>query len=372
MRSSRLFKIAAFGIRKFPPSNGGAGADYFAYNLFTRLNKSFFITVFVKGKKFEKKRYSENIEVISIPTIYVKGLSTFIHSFFVTIYIIFNKSFDFAHTQNGGNAIFCHLLNFFGVKSFCSYDGIDKNRKDWGIIGKFYLSLSEIIASKLKERLIIDNKPTEAYFRKKYNHNFSHIPFGSDSNFSISRNNPLNNVLQKKPYIVFVGRFVEDKGIDYLIEGYRASKISNFYKLVIVGGPSEGKTKYSEKIDSYNSDSIKVVGFYYGKDVNKIIFDAFYYIQPSFIEGLSPVILQAIGLKTNVLVSNIEENVEIVKDMSLTFKVGDIESLKDKLDLLLINPLEEKQKKLQKRILDQYSWSKVIADHENLFLRSNN
>lgn len=367
-----MFKIAAFGIRKFPPSNGGAGADHFAYNLFTRLSKTFFITIFVKGKKFKKTKYSENIEVISIPTIYIKGLSTFIHSFLVSIYIIFNRSFDFAHTQNGGNAIFCHLLSFFGVKSFCSYDGIDKNRRAWGFFGKFYLSLSEFIASKLKERLIIDNEPTEKYFRDKYNQKFTHIPFGSDSNLPLSRKNPLAKILQNKPYIVFVGRFVEDKGIDYLIEAFKASKISKLYKLVIVGGPSEGKTNYSQKIDSYNSDSVKVVGFYYGNDVNKIIFDAFYYIQPSYIEGLSPVVLQAIGLKTSVLVSNIKENVEIVKDMCLTFKVGDIESLRDRLDLLLTNPLVEKQKILQKRIINKYSWSQVTDDHENLFLRSDN
>lgn len=369
MSPSRLFKIAVFGIRKFPPSNGAAGADYFAYNLFTRLNKSFFITIFVKGNKFKKIKYSNNIEIISIPTIYVKGLSTFIHSFLVSIYIIFNRSFKFAHTQNGGNAIFCHLLSFFGINSFCSYDGIDKNRKAWGIFGKLYLSISEVIASKLKERLIIDNKPTTKYFNQKYKKRFTHIPFGSDSNISLSKKNPLASILRNAPYLVFVGRFVEDKGIDYLIKAFKASKISNFYKLVIVGGPSERVTDYSKKIESYSSESVKVVGFYYGKEVNKIISDAFYYIQPSFVEGLSPVILQSIGLKTNVLVSDIKENLEIVKDKDLAFKVGNIESLKNKLDSLIIDSLDEKQKKLQKRILSTYSWNRVAKEHEKLFLR---
>lgn len=369
MSPPRLFKIAVFGIRKFPPSNGGAGADYFAYNLFTRLNKFFFITIFVKGSKFKKIKYSKNIEIISIPTIYVKGLSTFIHSFLVSIYIIFNRSFKFAHTQNGGNAIFCHLLSFFGINSFCSYDGIDKNRKAWGIFGRFYLSISEVIASKLNERLIIDNKPTAKYFNQKYKKKFTYIPFGSDSNISLPKKNPLINILKSTPYIVFVGRFVEDKGIDVLIKAFRASKISNSYKLVIVGGPSERITNYSKKIESYNSESVKVVGFYYGKEVNKIISDAFYYIQPSFVEGLSPVVLQAIGLKTSVLVSDIKENLEIVKDKKLIFKVGNIESLKNKLDSLIADSLEENQKKLQERILKKYSWDKVTKEHEKLFLR---
>lgn len=362
-------KIAAFGLRKFPPSPGAAGADIFAFNLFKRISKKkFHVTVFTKGIRFSKTKYSKNIDIISFPIIPFKGISTLLHSFMAAMYILLSRKYQLAHTQNGGNAIFCHILNFFGVISFCSFDGIDKNRKDWGWVGKKYLTISEFIASILGKRLIIDNIPTYEYFKLKYKKNFTHIPFGADSIFEISQENPLKKYLKNKPYILFVGRFVKDKGIDYLIEAFNKSNISKTHLLVIIGGPSENETNYSKKIKSYKSEKILIPGFFYGKDINKIITDAYCYVQPSFVEGLSPIVLQVIGLKTNILVSDIKENMEIVRDKDFTFTVGSVDSLKSKLNNLGIHRFARKQKLLQKTVKDKYSWQNVVVLHEKLFM----
>ena len=365
----KKYRLAAFGLRKFPPSQGAAGADVFAYNVFTRLsNKGFHITVFTKGDKFCKTEYTKNINVYTFPIVPIKGISTLIHSMMVSIYIIFSRKYDISHTQNGGNAIFSLILNFFRIPSFCSYDGLDKNRKDRGYVGKSYLSISEYFCSKLKYKLIIDNIPTKNYFEQKYKNKFTHIPFGSENNESFAEVNPLGKILKDKDYILFIGRFVKDKGIDYLIKAFQESKISINYNLVIVGGPSEKDSLYSRKIKSMDSDNVKIVGYYYGEDVNKIIKDAFYYVQPSYVEGLSPVILQVIGLKTPIIVSNIPENTEVVDDKDLTFKVGDVRSLAEKLDYIENNPMEDKQKILQENTTKRYNWNQVMLSHKDLFL----
>ena len=117
-----------------------------------------------------------------------------------------------------------------------------------------------------------------------------------------------------------------------------------------------------------DSDNVKIVGYYYGEDVNKIIKDAFYYVQPSYVEGLSPVILQVIGLKTPIIVSNIPENTEVVDDKDLTFKVGDVRSLAEKLDYIENNPMEDKQKILQENTTKRYNWNQVMLSHKDLFL----
>ena len=75
-----------------------------------------------------------------------------------------------------------------------------------------------------------------------------------------------------------------------------------------------------------------------------------------------------IGLKTPIIVSNIPENTEVVDDKDLTFKVGDVRSLAEKLDYIENNPMEDKQKILQENTTKRYNWNQVMLSHKDLFL----
>lgn len=364
----RQFKIAFFGIRKFPPRSGAAGADTYAYNLIKRFsNDNYKVVVFEKGSWF-KIRKLDNVIVHEIPTIKIKGLSTFLHSLICTILILIKYRPSIAHTQNGGNAIFCHILNKFGVATFCSFDGIDTNRKDWGYFARLYLSFSEKLSARLGKKLIVDNIPTQKYVERKYGIKTTHIPFGSSNNLKPSSKNPLN-IFSSKKYILFIGRFVKDKNIKSLISAFKQSKLSKEYNLVLIGGPSENETNYSRYIKKQACDNIIIPGFYYGEDINKIIIDASLYVQPSLVEGLSPVILHVISHGTPILVSDIMENYEILKDYDFTFKVNDIDNLSAKIDEFLLDFPHEKYRKIQQRIVSKYNWDTVYKQHKEIFER---
>lgn len=361
-------KIAFFGIRKFPPRSGAAGADTHAYNLIKSFStKGHDIIVFEKGIWF-KTRKIDNVIVHEIPTLKIKGLSTFLHSLICTILILVKYKPSIAHTQNGGNSVFCHILNKFGVAAFCSYDGIDTNRQEWGYFARSYLKFSEKISAKLGEKLIVDNIPTQRYIEKTYNTKTSHIPFGSTNDFATSNKNPLNK-FSKKPYILFIGRFVKDKNIVALISAFKKSKSSKGYNLILIGGPSEQETNYSKEIKAQASHNIIVPGFYYGQDINRIIKDASLYVQPSLVEGLSPIILQVISHGTPILVSNIIENCEILQDDNFTFKVNDIDHLSTKIDDFLFKFPQQKYNKIKKRVVSKYNWDEVCKQHNELFER---
>jgi len=71
-------------------------------------------------------------------------------------------------------------------------------------------------------------------------------------------------VKNKKKEIVFVGnlnRFNKDRGIKYIIDGYKYSKLSTDYKLKIIGGPDYSANKLREEIKFYNGGlNIKIIG----------------------------------------------------------------------------------------------------------------
>ena len=362
-------KICAFGLRKFPPSAGAAGADTFAFNLFNRFAlDGHEVVVFEKGWSFSR-RYEQTVLVHTLPTVPIKGVSTFIHSFLCSLFIIIYYRPDVAHTQNGGNAIFCWLIRIFGIRSFCSFDGVDKNRKDWGFWGRNYLKLSEKIAVRLGRNLVVDNLPTQKYLFMKYGIEISHIPFGSEVPEITSRENPIRR-LTESPYVLFVGRFVADKDIITLIAAFKKTKASKTHKLVLVGGPSEKETEYSMAVKNEQSDNVLVPGFYYGDEVTNIISDAKLYVQPSLVEGLSPVVLQVVGIGTPVLVSDIPENKVIISDEHYTFRVSDPEHLSEKIDSLLSEGTTDRYDSIVDKVREQYGWEKVYQMHLQIFKES--
>ena len=84
-----------------------------------------------------------------------------------------------------------------------------------------------------------------------------------------------------------------------LVEAFE--KLKTDKKLVLIGG-SPNPDEYETKIKSTTDKRIIFPGYVYGDDTNILIQNAFSYIQPSLIEGLSPVILTVMGLGTPTFV----------------------------------------------------------------------
>ena len=110
-------------------------------------------------------------------------------------------------------------------------------------------------------------------------------------------------------------------------------------------------------------------GYLYGDDVNTLIKNAYLYIQPSDVEGLSPVILQVMGMGTPLLCSDIKENLYIVKNGAVTFKKSNTNDLFEKLSYCIDNPgiISELSQTSKQRIITEYNWDAITNQHINVF-----
>lgn len=368
-----LIKLAAFGFRSFPPTAGAAGADKFVYELLPRLaNRGYIITAY--NRLYPNQRPisndNENINIVNLKTVNKSGFDTLLHSFKTTLHIVFKNNVKIVHIQNGGNSIWAIPLRLFGKKVFISQDGLDWKRNKWPWYAKIYLRLSIWFTTYIPNGVICDNIFIRDYLIKKYprqRKRFYFVPFGSDVRIQNDNDKILKKLsLEKEKYLLFVGRFIPDKGVHYLINAYKMLNI--YYKLVLVGG-SPNPTEYERSILDYENNNIIFPGYIYGDDVNVLIKYCYLYIQPSDAEGLSPVILQVMGLGTPILCSDIKENLFIVKNDATTFKKSNIEDLTQKIQYCVNN--SKKIKKLavngKLRILREYSWDKVTEEHIKIF-----
>ncbi|SHN13448.1 glycosyltransferase [Mucilaginibacter sp. OK098] len=366
-------RIAAFGFRSVPPSKGAAGADKFALELFPRLVKRGHSVVAYNRRYpdvFVDINEYKGVRIKTFKTTSKKGFDTLLHSFKCTRDIIFNNTADIVHIQNGGNSIWALPLRMFGKKVFISQDGVDWKRDKWPWYGKLYLKISAFITAHIPNEVIFDNVIAKKLFEEKFNKQFKFIPFGSEVEAGTgSTEILLEHDLKKGEYYLFVGRFIPDKGLHYLIPAFKKS-ISN-KKLVLIGG-SPNPSPYEKQLLDMASDSIVFPGYVYGNDVNTLMSNAYCYIQPSDVEGLSPVVLTVMGLNVPMIVSDIEENQYAVLDTARMFKKGNIESLTEEIDFCEKNYPEmlALAQKAQVRALSVFNWEMVADEHVKVFANS--
>ncbi len=366
----KKLRIAAFGFRTLPPAKGAAGADKFAMELFPRL-VSRGHSVVAYNRRYpdvhvDIKEY-KGVKIKTIRTVQRKGFDTLWHSFRSTMDIIFRNTADIVHIQNGGNSIWALPLRLFGKKVFISQDGVDWKRDKWPWYGKVYLKLSSYISAYFPTNIIFDNVIARQYFEKKFNKKFAFIPFGSEVAPVMENNAILEKYgLKKGEYYLFVGRFIPDKGLHYLIPAFQQSGSSK--KLVLIGG-SPNPSGYEQEVHAMAGPDVIFAGFVYGDDVTRLMLNAYCYIQPSDVEGLSPVVLTVMGLGVPLIVSDIDENLYAVQDTAITFKKADPASLTEQIQYAEQHypAMQALAAKAQQRAGKEFNWDTVTEQHETIF-----
>ena len=364
-------RIAAFGCRYLPPKDGSAGEDKFASELYPRIVKlghSVVVYTRVYTKQKNKKQNYRGVTTIALKTVRRSGFDTFIHSLKATFHILVHNTGNIIHIHNGGNSIWAFILRLFGKNIFISQDGIDWKRDKWKWYGKQYLFISTFITAYIPNRVIFDNIFSKQYFEKRFKKRFDFIPYGSEVSLQSNDLSVLDDIgIKSCGYFLFVGRFIPDKGLHYLIKAFEQVKTDK--KLVLIGG-SPNESEYEKKIRGTNDSRIIFPGFIYGDNVNILIKNAYAYIQPSDVEGLSPVILQVMGLGTPLLCSDIPENKYIVKDDAIIFKKGNVQSLKDNIEYLLKNveKIYFVASLGKERIMREYNWDTIVDQYLGVFI----
>jgi glycosyltransferase involved in cell wall biosynthesis len=369
-QKNKSMRIAAFGFRSIPPQPGCAGADKFAIELFPRLVKAGHRVVaynrLYHGQQKGPATF-DGIDLVYFKTVKTTGFDTIVHSLKSCLHIIFHNTGDIIHIQNGGNSIWALFLRLVGKKVYISQDGVDWKRDKWPWYGKIFLSVSKYITAYLPNRVIFDNIFSKRAFEEKYKKKFDFIPFGSEVQEGTRESDILQRLnLQPQEYFLFVGRFIPDKGLHYLVSAF--PKLTTTKKLVLVGG-SPNPSEYERTITKTSDDRIIFPGYIYGDDTIALMKHAYAYIQPSDIEGLSPVLLSVMYLGTPVICSDIEENRYIVRNDAFTFKKSNTMDLQKTIELSLINykSMVEKANTARDRIRKDFSWDAVASQHISLF-----
>lgn len=364
-------RIASFGFRSFPPRQGSAGADKFALELLPRLAaKGHHVVGYNRtypGEVPPMTHWVMGVEVRAFSTYRKSGLEAVWHSTRVTWDIIRHNTADVVHLQNGGNSPFALILRLFGKKTFLTEDGMEWEREKWSFMAKLYLRLTIFLTAFVHNQVIFDNVFARDYFKKRFRRNYALIPYGADVTYDLASETILEELgLEKNGYFLFVGRFIPDKGLHYLIPAFERLKTDK--KLVLVGGAPH-PSDYEQQIRSTKDARITFPGYRYGGAVHALMRNCYAYIQPSDLEGLSPVILESAFLGAPVICSDIEMNRYSLREYGIYFRQSQTEDLLARLEEALNDPagLRARGAAQKAHVTRTYSWDKVVDDYVAIF-----
>ena len=361
-------RIASFGFRSLPPSKGSAGADKFALEFLPRLaERGHQVTAYNRlypGQTKGQDTY-KGVRIVYSTTIPRSGIDSIIHSAKATWHILTRNTADIVHIQ-GNNAIFGLILKIFGKKVILSIDGVEWEREKWSWFMRKLVLANAWLAVYSSRYIAIDNVFTKEMFEKKFKRQFDFISFGSEIK-DVKPTDILDRLgLEPNGYFLFVGRFIPDKGLQYLIPAFEGTDTEK--KLVLVGG-SPNPSEFEVNLKNTKDPRVLFAGFIYGDDTVNLMKNAYAYIQPSEIEGLSPVMLSVMGLGTPLICSDIQENKFIVHEDALLFEKSNIESLR----MAIASSLHDRAghqtlaEAAQRRILKDYSWETITDQYIALF-----
>ena len=329
----------------------------------------------VAGTEFDQKPIAEyeGVRVQYVRTIEGKGLSAASSSYFATKAALAD-GVDVIHFHAEGPAAMVGMARRAGVRSVVTIHGLDWQRAKWGRAASAYLKYGERVAARMADAVIVLSRATQDYFKRTYGRDTILIP----NAISIKSPVPADLIsstwgLESGSYVLFLGRIVPEKGLDYLISAWRGLHTDK--RLVIAGGASDS-WDYLDAVRrrAADDDSILFTDFVQGRVLEELYSNAYLYVLPSDLEGMPMSLLEAMSYGRCCLTSDIPECADVLAGTGVTFARGNATSLTEQLSWLLESPQEvaRQGEAALGRVQAAYSWDSLVdrtaAVYEGVFM----
>ena len=368
-------RIAMLGQKRIPSREGGV--EIVVEELATRMvSLGHDVTCYnrrghhVSGEQFDSKNLDEykGVRLKGVPTVEKKGLAAMSSSFFAAIKAAFGK-YDVVHFHAEGPCAMLWLPKLMGKRCVATIHGLDHQRAKWGNFASKYIMLGEKCAVKFADEIIVLSENVQQYFMKNYGRKTRFIPNGTTKAEILPADIIKREFeLEKDNYILYLGRIVPEKGIQYLIDAFK--NVDTDKKLVIAGGASDTDSFMNElKEKAKNDDRIIFTGFVQGKKLEELYSNAYIYTLPSDLEGMPLSLLEAMSYGNCCLVSDIAECADVVENVGVKFKKSNVNDLKNKLQMLCNNKQIVETIKSQSAdfVCSKYDWDKIVEKTLKLY-----
>ncbi len=366
-------KIAMIGQKGMPATYGGV--ERHVHDLSVHLaTLDYDVTTYNRAwYTGGKQKILDGVHLVYIPSIHTKYFDTISHVFFSTIHALF-QHYDVIHYHSVGPALLAWIPKLFAPKTkvVITFHSIDRFHQKWGRIAQFVLRLGEYSANNFSDETITVSESLQNYCLDEFNHKTTYIPNAVELCKKPIMDKAIFEQFGIEPnkYITIVSRLIRHKGVHLLIDAFQELKKTSTnpeiqeLKLVIIGD-SAYKNNYTKTLHEQadSSDDIIFTGFQSGAILHQLMSYATTQVHPSLKEGLPITVLEAMALRTPILVSNIPEHLELIHDPNALFIQNDVSAITENLRNFFTLSFEERQNLVTQNVgtvFNQYTWDVVM------------
>ncbi len=357
-------KIAVIGAKGFPAWGGAARANE---AIFTRLKDRYDVTVYAISSHASETNYNE-IKQIIFKAYRNKKVSVFLYYIKSLLHAIFRGRYDLVHVNHRAAGFIIPflrikypvILNVRGMPT----QGLDNK---WTNNEYRMLLFSTNIGFRFASHIVTVQKGSVSKIESAHKKKVYFIPNGVDNNYaSFALENKRNHTYN----ISFAAaRIVYLKGLHLLLDAL--GKINYGGRVQIIGDINQVEDYKNKLLKAAKTLDCEFAGLIQSKETlfNRIA-QSELFVFPSYIEGMSNMLLEVASLKVPIIASDIPPNTEVFSEIeALFFKSGDVNDLQRKISWALNNQAQmtEKAELAYRKVITHHNWDDIALKYAAIY-----
>lgn len=369
--SALPLRIALLGTRGIPASYGGF--ETFAEHLAVRLAaRGHAVTVYGRAGNVDPAldgTLYRGVRLVVLPAPRRKYLETVVHTLSSARHAR-RAGFDVALVCNSANFLALPLLRAAGIKTALAVDGIESERRKWGVLGRNFYRLAALLVPRFSDVVIADCAVIEQHLRARGVANVVMIAYGATPPVSTATDELDRVGVTPGGYVLYVSRLEPENNADVVVRGFLASRVP--YDLVVVGdAPYADEYKARLRAIAAGSARIRFAGGVYGRGYDELRAHAACYVQATDVGGTHPALLEAMAAGLPVIANDIPEHREVLGEAGWYYAKNDDADLSRRLREVLAAPdaaaeRDRRAAAARDRVRELYDWERVADAYEAL------
>ena len=360
----KQLKIAIIGTNGVPSKYGGFETlvEYLVSNLSSKYELTVFCSTHLISGTRKDKYNGCRLEYINLKANGWQSILFDIVSIFKTY-----RRFDKILVLGCSGSIIMPFFYEYKNKFIMNLGGLDWQRSKWSFLTRKFLKFSEAMAVKHSGLLISDNQGIKDYLLKEYKRDSFLIAYGGDQAKRITpQDSDLNNYpFLKTNYAFSVARIQPDNNINLLLDSFDEKSI---YPFVLVGNWNHSTYGKATKSKYINRPNIILLDAIYDQRVlNVLRSNCKVYLHGHSAGGTNPALVEAMNLSLPILAFDCLYNKYTTNFKASYF--ANATELREKINLLSYEMLEENAKNMYTIAKDIYQWEKIANLYSEILVK---
>ena len=368
-------KIAFVSTRGIPNNYGGFEqfAEYISVGLAERGHE---VTVYSPHyHPFQGNEYKGvKIKHIYSPELWMGGsVGSFFYDYACLKDALKKENFDIIYEAGYTSIIPAYIR--FNVKNIrrpiftTNMDGLEYKRTKFNKWVQKFVFWEERMAVKHSHYLIADNMGIHDYYKEKYGKESKFLAYGANIYDNYSENYLKEYDLKAGEYLLLVARLEPENNIDMAIEGYIRSQQYGKIPLLVVG---KTNTPYGKQlVKTYGKyECVRFMGGIYDFDkLNSIRHYSYAYFHGHSVGGTNPSLLEAMASDCFILSHDNIFNRSVLGENAVYYcNTEQVTEILNNLDSTVAQYKKQYTERNLEVIRNEYSWEKLVDEHEKYFL----